>query len=340
MELSIRHRNGAYPIIPGDRSLLARPDLADAVWLTDSHLATLYPEIPNPIVVAPGEVSKSIQTYESVLRQLAKRGMQRRGTLVAFGGGVIGDLGGFVAASYMRGVRLVQIPSSLLAMVDSSVGGKVGIDLPEGKNLVGAFYPPEEVLLIPELLSTLPKREFTNGVAEIAKYGFIMDRALAARMAEGPLTETSPDLSAIVLLCIMHKAHVVQNDEFETNGLRATLNFGHTIGHAIERQMGYTGILHGEAISVGIVLEARLGERLGVTQTGTTEWVRNTLALQGLPTQLPEGLAKPELVTAMRLDKKSSGAGLAFALLVSVGECTLTVGVDPDAVENVLNEYS
>lgn len=310
----------------------------NSVWITDSNLIQHYPQVPRPIVVPAGETSKSLAMFGQVQSQIAQIGLTRKGGIVAFGGGVVGDLAGFVAATYMRGVSLVQIPTTLLAMVDSAVGGKVGIDLPEGKNLVGAFSPPGEVFIAPELLVTLPDREFTNGMAEVVKYGFIRDRALVESLDRTIPTVGSPELENLIWRCIRHKAEVVEADEFETNGLRATLNFGHTIGHAIERELGYQGLLHGEAISIGMALEARLGERIGFTNAGTAGQVQRLLLKIGLPTELPSGLTAESLVRAIRMDKKNVGTDLAFAMLESMGECKLITNVPEHAVEAFLND--
>src|SRR5205807_1069483 len=192
-------------------------------------------------------------------------------TIIAFGGGVIGDLAGLVAALYMRGVPYVQIPTTLLAQVDSSIGGKVAVDLAAGKNLAGAFYPPKEVLIPLDALRTLDKRQFRNGMAEVWKYAFIADKDLLGTLkAKVPnCSNNVNNLKGIVQRCIEIKKGAVEADEFETSGARAVLNFGHTVGHAIESATGYSGIFHGEAISIGMVAESYLGEELGVTEAGT-----------------------------------------------------------------------
>ncbi|MEQ1934441.1 MAG: 3-dehydroquinate synthase family protein, partial [Fimbriimonadaceae bacterium] len=201
-----------------------------AAIITDQNvkeaLGHRFPSVPC-LAIPPGESSKSLKSFEKVHSWLIKNGIQRGNTIGVIGGGVVGDLGGFVAATYMRGITYIQVPTSLLAMVDSSVGGKVGVDLPEGKNLVGAFHPPIEVRVCLSALDTLPIRHFTNGMAEVLKYGFISDPAIL---------DVDPDdeLSSLVRQCIQIKADIVAADEFETNGIRATLNFGHTIGHALE----------------------------------------------------------------------------------------------------------
>ena len=320
----VRHSGGEYPII--ETTLLqALTDLPkDARVITDSNVVTVVPPLNRPTLVLPaGEATKSLERFGEVLGWLARTGASRQTTLVALGGGVVGDLVGFVAAAYMRGVPLLQVPTTLLAMVDSSVGGKVAVDLPEGKNLAGAFWPPTEVRLPLDALNTLPPRQRTNGMAEVLKYGFIMD---------APLLDEPLD----VMRCVRLKAQVVEEDEHETTGRRAILNFGHTVGHAIERLTGYGPVLHGEAISIGMVVEADLGVSLGVTAPGTSERVRETLRAHGLPTAHETTREAEAMLSAMRGDKKAVGGRLAFSLLTRIGECKLVTDVPEDDVRRVL----
>ena len=325
--MTIKHSQGQYEIqFALDWSQLP----TDRIVITDENLMRVYggnENLKNAVVVPPGEGSKSLEVYSAVIRTLAQRRVSRKTTLVAFGGGVVGDLAGFLAASYMRGIAFIQIPTTLLAMVDSSVGGKVGIDLPEGKNLVGAFKPPTAVFIDTSLLATLPEREVRAGMAEIWKYGYILDRDLVTR-----LEETYAADEAVIHRCIQLKAQVVEADEFETNGERAKLNFGHTIGHAVEAAMAYEGMLHGEAISIGMVAEARLGEHMGFTQPGTAETIQRHLNSQGLPTRIPGHLSQDQLVDAMYRDKKAASGKLAFSLVQSLGECKLVQDVPETAV--------
>jgi 3-dehydroquinate synthase len=256
---------------------------------------------------------------------------------VAFGGGVVGDLAGFLAATYLRGVPFIQVPTTLLAQVDSSVGGKVGIDLPEGKNLVGAFYPPTSVQIPLECLHTLPERELRNGSAEVLKYGLIQDAALWHELEE-PLGVGTPRLETVVRRCIELKAEVVAEDELETTGRRAILNFGHTIGHALEHRYEYGTLLHGEAISVGMVAEARLGELLGMTPAGTAVAIAKRFEAWGLPTTDPALQEPDSLIDAMRGDKKAQDGRLAFSLLEGIGACKLVEQVDEQVVRRALAE--
>ncbi|MCZ7580003.1 MAG: 3-dehydroquinate synthase [Fimbriimonadaceae bacterium] len=231
----------------------------------------------------PGEPTKSVAMLERVARWLAQSGATRRSKVVAFGGGVIGDLAGLAAATYMRGVELIQVPTTLLAQVDSSVGGKVGIDLPEGKNLVGAFHAPTAVWIPPEALMTLPKREFINGAAEVWKYAFAVDSALLSSLESHPLVPESSKLKEVIARCIDLKRQIVEQDERDERGIRAVLNFGHTIGHALERASNYESLLHGEAIAIGMAVEARIGEELELSPTGIADQIDRGLSGQGFP---------------------------------------------------------
>ncbi|MBS1708885.1 MAG: 3-dehydroquinate synthase [Armatimonadetes bacterium] len=338
--MTIRHSAGSYEIHFGGivESLI---DLGPRDFLvTDTMVAAHYGPFPldddRVAVVPSGESSKSIEAYSQLLSRAAQSKLRRDGRIVALGGGVVGDLAGFLAATYMRGVSFLQVPTTLLAMVDSSIGGKVGIDLPEGKNLAGAFYPPTQVRVAVEFLETLPDRHLANGAAEIWKHAFISDVGLLKLLSEAPLRPGDPRTLDIVQRSLMVKARVVQADEFETTGLRATLNFGHTIGHALEKELGYEGLLHGEAIAAGMYYECLVGESIGVTPSGTADVVREGLESQGLPTHLPMSVEPEGMVEAMKLDKKARGEGLSMSLLTEVGACSLTHGIDERTVLSVL----
>ncbi|MFZ4506309.1 MAG: 3-dehydroquinate synthase [Fimbriimonas sp.] len=324
---------GEYEILDRCPSQILEEIPDDAIILTDEHVTLQWSHALSgrPQIVLPaGEASKSLATFGECLEKMAGLGASRRTHLVAVGGGVIGDLGGFLAATYMRGIPFIQVPTTLLAMVDSSVGGKVGIDLAAGKNLAGAFWPPAKVILVEETLSTLPPRQWTNGMAEVWKYGFIMDLELL-ELLQSPWEKT-----AIIQRCIRLKQQVVEADEFETLGIRASLNFGHTIGHAIERITGYGPILHGEAIAIGMVAEATLGERIGFTEPGTADQIRTFLAKEGLPTWSPILREADWLLDAMKTDKKATKGSLAFSLLPQLGHCKLVKDVDIAAIREVL----
>ena len=323
--IEVSHSRGSYPVI---FEPIALDDSQFVV--TDESVARILALTGRVLALPPGEQTKSLIWLERVTAWLAETGASRKSTIVALGGGVIGDLVGFAAATYMRGVSYVQIPTTLLAQVDSSVGGKVAVDIPQGKNLVGAFYPPERVTIDVSVLDHLSHRQLKNGMAEVLKYGFIMDAPFLEDLANGIERE------AMVRRCIQHKADIVAEDEFETKGLRAILNFGHTIGHAIEQMTNYRTFLHGEAISIGMVAESILGETLGVTEIGTTQIVSQFLANQGLPVSW-EGLGQSDqLLTTMKRDKKASDGQLAFSLLTKIGGCKLVENVNQREVIRAL----
>lgn len=324
--ISIRHRAGSYVVkVTASKEFLKNLP-AQSVILTDANVfqALNVNETGRPtLVLKPGESSKSVEVLGRVWEWLAQVRADRRTVVVALGGGVIGDVAGFAAATYMRGVPLIQAPTTLLAQVDSSVGGKTGIDLKGGKNLAGAFYPPQEVHLLVDTLAGLSPRQFANGMAEVIKYGFILDADMVEDLAKDPLTPTSPRLADVIMRCVRLKADIVEQDELDVTGQRAILNYGHTVGHALELLTGYGPLLHGEAIAVGMVVEARIGELLGVTAPGTVERVAAALAGAGLPTT-HELLRRPdEVLSAMRLDKKVERGQMALSLLECMGRCKL-----------------
>jgi 3-dehydroquinate synthase len=295
---------------------------------------------PCLVTVPAGETAKSLQTVAACYDRLAAHRLERGSFIVALGGGVVGDLGGFVAATYLRGIAFVQAPTTLLAQVDSSVGGKVGVNLSAGKNLVGAFYQPRLVLCDLDTLDTLPEREFTAGLAEVIKYGIIYDAALFRRLERDlpKLAARDPDtLAAVVARCCQIKAKVVGQDETEA-GLRAILNFGHTIGHALEAISRYGKYLHGEAIAIGQVAAARISAScLGLT-SHEVERIRDLFVRAGLPTQAKLRAAEPErLCAAMRLDKKVRGGEIRFVLARKIGQAEFGHRVPPDLVQAALN---
>jgi 3-dehydroquinate synthase len=336
----IKHSLGAYGIHVYSKDALLN-ELPDSSFIiTDQTVrrmlsAQISESIPL-LALEPGEQSKTLEAFGRCHEWLVSRGANRKSTLVALGGGVIGDLVGFVAATYMRGVPFIQIPSTLLAQVDSSVGGKVGIDLGQVKNLVGAFHAPTEVRLSVELLQYLPERQFINGMAEVWKYGAIMDAALFEILEKCPISPGSPELGDVIHRCIGLKAQVVEADEFETNGLRAILNFGHTVGHAIESLTGYGPVLHGEAIAIGMAVESKIGEMLGLTEKGTYERLCSALNNQKLPITHPICRDVDAMVENMKRDKKAAKRELTFSLLTEIGQCKLLGGVDEKAVRAAL----
>jgi 3-dehydroquinate synthase len=275
-----------------------------------------------------GEDAKSLATVERLSGELARWGLKRSDALIAFGGGVVGDTAGFTAAIYYRGVDVVQVPTTLLAMVDAAIGGKTGVNLDEGKNLVGAFHQPLAVLCDPTVLATLPEREYRSGLGEVVKYAMLGDDALTALIEErnADLLARKPEvLTDVIARCATTKAAVVAADELEQTGVRATLNLGHTVAHALETAAGY-GLLHGEAVAVGLVFAAQLAAGLERIPTRAADRAVGLLRALDLPTRAPEGLRADELLAIMGRDKKSGGA-LTFVL---DGPNGIERVVDPD----------
>ncbi|HEX8209454.1 MAG TPA: 3-dehydroquinate synthase [Longimicrobium sp.] len=267
-----------------------------------------------------GEARKTRETWALVCDAMMEAGLGRDTAVVAFGGGVPGDLGGFVAATYMRGLPLVQLPTSLLAMIDSSVGGKTGVDTPAGKNMVGAFHQPRCVVIDPDLLRTLPPEHLRAGMAEAVKHGAIADPEYLdwiEQSAHRLLAGDPEALCRMIVRSVEIKAEIVKRDVREA-GPRKLLNFGHTLGHAVESLSGYT-LLHGEAVAIGMVEEARLGERIGVTAAGTAARLRRVLTKLGLPASLPLEYAAADVIGWTRGDKKSRDGRVEYALIEGVG---------------------
>jgi 3-dehydroquinate synthase len=261
--------------------------------------------------------------------------------VIAVGGGVIGDLAGFAAATYNRGLPLVMVPTTLLAMVDSSVGGKTGINHPRGKNLIGAFHQPSAVWIDLAYLNTLPQREYVSGLAEVVKYGVALDAEFFAQL-EQSAKELSSRSSEFLLRVVAHscrlKADVVQRDEFETTGLRAVLNYGHTFGHAFETISGYSGLLHGEAVAIGMMYAARLALRLSLIDAEFVSRQEALLSALGLPVKPPGNCSTRDLIACMRRDKKALGGRMRFILPVRIGEVKLIDDVPEALVREVLEE--
>ena len=319
--------------------------------ITDATVAPLYSAAalkslksagfdPILITVPAGETAKSLKNVNACYDQLAKHRIERKSFIVALGGGVVGDLAGFVAATYLRGISFVQVPTTLLAQVDSSVGGKVGVNLAAGKNLVGAFYQPRIVLCDLDTLDTLPEREFRAGLAEVIKYGIIYDAPLFKRLERDLDKVAAGDpktLTQVVARCCEIKADVVGQDETES-GLRAILNFGHTIGHAIEAISGYGKYLHGEAISIGQVAAAKLSNRLTGLPHKDVERITAIFSNAGLPItiKLNKG-QRDKLFAAMKLDKKVSSGEVKFVLAEKIGSVKWGQKVPTDLINEVLD---
>ncbi len=319
------------------------------VIMTDSNVAPLYGEqlqatlkkggFETEIVVVPaGEPSKSLRQANRLFETMPSLHLDRHSFVIALGGGVVGDLAGFIAATYLRGLALVQIPTSLLAQVDSAVGGKVGVNLPQGKNLVGAFYQPRLVLSDTDTLKTLPERELRAGFAEVIKHGAIRDAEFFAwleRERKNVLGGKPDALARAVRRCCEIKAEIVSADERES-GVRAFLNFGHTIGHAMEALADYVGLLHGEAISMGMCAAAHLSQKRAGFNAAEAERLRALIKASGLPTRLDGTFGPGELLSAMRLDKKAREGKLRFVLLKRLGEAVVSDAVtDADLKETI-----
>lgn len=327
-----------------------------ALVVSDSHVAPLYADRVEALlraarpqlalarwVMPAGEQEKTLARFGECLDALAALGATRDAAVVALGGGVVGDLAGFAAACWMRGIDCVQIPTTLLSMVDSSVGGKTAVDLPQGKNLVGAFHPPRAVIADTTVLRTLPDRELRAGLAEVVKYGAIFDAHFLGWLdhrSQALLARDDAALAEAIARSCEFKADVVSRDPYE-RGHRALLNFGHTFGHAIEAEQGYAGngrdaLNHGEAVAVGMVLAARLSTVLGLAPAEDGDRLEALLRRFGLPTAVPAGLDAHALIARMRLDKKADAQGLRFVLWDGAGTARVVAGVAEDTVRAVL----
>ena len=303
------------------------------------HLAGFACEVA---ILEPGEQTKSLAAAALLYDRLVEMQADRQTIVVAVGGGVVGDLAGFVAATYVRGLPFVQVPTTLLAQVDSSVGGKVGINHPQGKNLIGAFHQPLGVFLDTAVLDTLPVRDYRSGLAEVVKYGVILDPNFFAHLEANVagISLRSPEvLRHIVARSCRLKADVVEHDEFERTGLRAALNYGHTFAHAFEALCGYGELLHGEAVAIGMVYAARLAHQLNRIEAAMVERQSQLLTALGLPIALPEAvrLSTSDILDRMRLDKKTVSGRLRFVLPTRLGQVELVDGVAEDAVREVLD---
>ena len=332
----------AYDVIVGT-DLLQRVDtlLAERglnppfVVVSDSNVAPLYAETVSKaldaevVVVPAGEEHKTLETIRTLYDRFLEIGIERRATIVALGGGVIGDMTGFAAASFMRGVRWVNLPTTLLSMVDASIGGKVGVDLPQGKNLVGAFHQPSMVITDTATLDTLPEKEFRNGMAELFKAALIADPLLFEWLERGDGQATQRWIERALAV----KINVVNVDPFEKD-VRAALNLGHTVGHGIEAASEYT-LSHGEAVAIGLVAEAHMAEAIGLAKNGLAARIEAVLTQLGLPTRFQK-LTIPAVRTAMSSDKKKAGGQLRFALPVEPGVAEIGQSVPENVIQETL----
>ena len=346
--LTVELGDRSYPIVIGRGLLDGHFDLSefmrgsDCLVVSNETVALLYYDKLLPslgecnvtgINLPDGESFKTVATMQTILDRLVEARANRDVAVVALGGGVVGDITGFAAACYMRGVDFIQVPTTLLAQVDSSVGGKTGVNHPQGKNLIGAFHQPQVVLIDTDTLGTLPDRELAAGLAEVIKHGVICDAGffewLEANMPR--LLARDPDaLAHAIRRCCEIKAEVVAEDEREA-GRRAILNFGHTFGHAIEHCQGYGEWLHGEAVAAGMLMAARLS---GLA-AGEVERLTDVVAAAGLPTQ-PPAIAPGDWLAAMGMDKKVQGKQLRFVLLDAIGKCRVSSDYDDERLDEIL----
>ena len=329
-----------------DQWMAALGDLRHVAIVTDENVDALYADPladrlvaagveSQVLVVEPGETAKSPEVAADLWQTMLEEGCDRQTTVVAVGGGVVGDLGGFVAATYARGLRFVQVPTTLLAQVDSSVGGKVGVNLEGAKNMVGAFWQPAGVLIDTAVLASLPDRDFRSGLAEVVKYGVILDADFFAWLeaeADALVARDPAALQTAIQRSCRIKADVVEGDEQERSGLRAKLNYGHTFGHALEAATGYTQLLHGEAVAIGMACASRLAERLGRIDAEATHRQVALLERFGLPTAVPAGIDLGEVSSLMWRDKKVQDGELRFVLPSRLGAVDLVASPAEDAV--------
>lgn len=288
------------------------------------------------VLTAPGEANKNIRTLERIWDAMVEAEVGRDGCLIVLGGGVVGDMAGFAAASYNRGIDFIQVPTTILAMVDSSVGGKTGIDHPKGKNLIGAFHQPRAVAVDLDVLATLPKREMLSGLAEVIKAGLIGDPVLFDLLAScGPgIVNNLEAMEEAVSRSLMLKARVVEQDEREGGG-RALLNLGHTLGHAVEAATGYEVYTHGEAVAVGMVFSVRLSEKLGILTSNDAENILSLLKEWGYPLRA-SGVGVEKILDSLRFDKKNKNGAPRWVLLRGIGKAEHGIKVEPDIVRDLL----
>ena len=327
---------GEYDVIVDSVERVNNSLYQNPIIVTDENVAKYHLEKiqtllnARSIIVPAGEEHKNLETISHLWKAFLENGLDRKSTVIALGGGVVGDMAGFAASTYMRGIQWIGIPTTLLSMVDASVGGKTGFDLPEGKNLIGSFYPPRLVLADPSLLLTLPERELRSGMAEVVKHGIISDPDLFAMCNRG-MDWVKANLEEVVTHAMAVKIKVIEEDPYE-KGIRAKLNLGHTVGHAVELVSNFE-LRHGEAIAIGTAAEARYAARVGLAGIGLVEAVEESLKALGLPIQIPEEMSRDEIIRAMRVDKKKNAKAIRFALPVEIGRVEL---VDVENLEEVI----
>lgn len=322
---------GEYDVIVGQVANLSYGNLI----VTDENVAKFHLEKiqklfnAKSVIVPAGEEHKNLETVSRLWDAFLENGLDRKSAVIALGGGVIGDMAGFAASTYMRGVDWIAIPTTLLSMVDASLGGKTGFDLPQGKNLIGSFHPPKLVIADPSLLTTLPERELRSGMAEVVKHGIISDPDLFALCQRG-MDWVKDHLEEVVKRAMAVKIKVIEEDPYE-KGFRAALNLGHTVGHAVELVSKFA-LRHGEAISIGMAAEARYAARVGLAGAGVVEAIESTLTSLGLPIHIPAEMSHEEIIRVMRVDKKKNAKSIRFALPIEIGKVELVDVTDLDEV--------
>lgn len=355
--LNVELGDRSYPIIVGsgllrDEALLTPYIVGEeVVVVTNETVAPLYlDQVTTSLksrrlvcqVLPDGEQFKNFETLQSIFDMLLENRCSRSTTLIALGGGVVGDVVGFAAACYQRGVPFIQLPTTLLAQVDSAVGGKTAVNHPHGKNMIGAFHQPACVIADTGTLTTLDRRQLAAGIAEVIKYGLIRDPEFFAWIEENieSLLRFEDDaLEFVILESCRHKAQVVANDEREA-GERALLNFGHTFGHAIEAATGYDRWLHGEAVSVGMLMAATMSQKMGWLDLAAVERVRALLLRAGLPVNAPDKMSSSDFISHMTVDKKVKGGRIRLVLLKKIGDATLSSDYPDDLLAEVLADFT
>ncbi len=348
---TIRIGSGIFSKLPEIISSFKHP--GPVVILTDNVVKARTGKITQPVLrripnevltvtVPAREKAKSISVYQDTVQKISRRTKAHRPLIVAIGGGVVGDLAGFIAATYRRGVPFVQVPTTLLAQVDSSVGGKVGIDLPEAKNLVGAFYQPKAVLVDTDFLKTLPVRQVRNGMAEVIKYGIISSYSLfellEARMQD-IVSLKSASLEKVIAECVAIKARVVEKDEYDRKDVRIALNFGHTLGHAIETASGYSNRYnHGESIAIGMIMASEIAAKLDMLSEDNFKRIKNLIKKAGLPVQA-EKVSRKEIVRAHRYDKKFVKGGNRFVLPRRIGKVEVVEDIPDLLIRTAIRKH-
>ncbi|MBR2514130.1 MAG: 3-dehydroquinate synthase [Halomonas sp.] len=337
----LQHANGLTPYLAGQQVMVVTNDTIAPLYL-EALCATLPGHLDVRSVVLPdGEQHKTIEQVGRIWDALLEAGFNRRCTLIALGGGVIGDMVGYAAASYQRGVAFMQVPTTLLSQVDSSVGGKTGVNHPLGKNMIGAFWQPKAVLVDTDTLTTLPSRELSAGLAEVIKYGLIRDEAFLSWLEENmqALRSVEPEViaEAIAKSCQI-KADIVAEDETE-QGVRALLNLGHTFGHAIEAHQGYGNWLHGEAVGAGMAMAATLSHQLGWIDEAALTRAQAVIQSAGLPLAAPANMSADDFLVRMRLDKKNIDEKLRLVLLKALGDACVSDATPADTLLGLLQRY-